>query len=210
MSGAAHVFASMGDNVATLSQGAPHSAQDAAPVLNTVSPEGYRVMGRDLWIRYGFHPTRFGDCLLANTDAGICALEFAAVHEREQRVQALRRMWPLSHLQELPIETRSICAAILDPVATPTQPRILVKGTKLQIAVWKTLLHIPQGRLYSYTAVARAVGKPTAVRAVANAIGANRIAYVIPCHRVVGKHGDLGGYRWGVWRKQAMLAEESC
>jgi AraC family transcriptional regulator of adaptative response/methylated-DNA-[protein]-cysteine methyltransferase len=84
-----------------------------------------------------------------------------------------------------------------------------VRGTNFQIAVWRALLRIPEGRFAAYGDVAAAVGRPKAVRAVGTAVGANPCAFVIPCHRVIRESGALGGYRWGLTRKQAMQAWEA-
>ena len=86
---------------------------------------------------------------------------------------------------------------------------LYVSGTNFQVNVWRALLQIPQGKLTSYSKVAEAVGKPSAVRAVGTAVGANPVAFFIPCHRVLQQSGNIGGYRWGVTRKHAMHAWES-
>jgi AraC family transcriptional regulator of adaptative response/methylated-DNA-[protein]-cysteine methyltransferase len=86
---------------------------------------------------------------------------------------------------------------------------VCVRGTNFQTQVWRALLEIPPGTLTSYATVAAAIGKPRAVRAVGTAIGANPVAFLIPCHRVIRQTGELGGYRWGLPRKQAMYAWEA-
>ncbi len=86
---------------------------------------------------------------------------------------------------------------------------LLLKGTNFQLRVWEALLHIPPGRAVSYGDIAAHIGHPAAVRAVGSAVGANPISWLIPCHRVLRKTGDLGGYRWGTTRKQAMIGWES-
>lgn len=84
-----------------------------------------------------------------------------------------------------------------------------VKGTNFQIQVWRALLHIPFGNLTTYQKLAQAIGRPTAARAIGNAVGANPVSYLIPCHRVIRGSGALGGYRWGLERKTAILGWEA-
>jgi len=103
-------------------------------------------------------------------------------------------------------------AAALSSVDTPTRPRRLplrLRGTEFQVRVWRALRQIPAGHTTSYADLARRIGQPSAVRAVANACGANPVAILVPCHRIVRSDGSLGGYRWGVERKRALLAAEA-
>jgi AraC family transcriptional regulator of adaptative response/methylated-DNA-[protein]-cysteine methyltransferase len=93
------------------------------------------------------------------------------------------------------------------PASAPLS--VLVQGTNFQIAVWRALLAIPEGRLVSYRDIAAALGRPRAVRAVGSAIGSNPCGFLIPCHRVIRSNGELGGYRWGLTRKQAINAWEA-
>ena len=86
---------------------------------------------------------------------------------------------------------------------------VLVKGTNLQVQVWRALLALPSGAVTSYASLAQQVGRQSAVRAVANAVGANPVAWLIPCHRVIRSTGELGGYRWGLERKRLLLGWES-
>ena len=105
---------------------------------------------------------------------------------------------------------REVAERVFDPDAARRDSiRLLVKGTNFQIAVWKALLKIPPGRLVAYEQVARAIGRPSASRAVGSAVGANRISYLIPCHRVIRGSGALGGYAWGVPRKRAIIGWEA-
>ena len=186
----------------------PSRLHDLYVQLNAVSPGEYKRMGRDLVIFYGFHQTTFGECLLAITDRGICALFFVAAHNRLQALQDLKKTWPLSELKEVPDRTQIVCDRIFSEWDISDKLALYVKGTNLQVKVWEALLRIPQGSLCSYQAVAQTIGQPKATRAVANAVGANLVSYLIPCHRVLRKCGGIGGYRWGVPRKRAMLARE--
>ena len=105
---------------------------------------------------------------------------------------------------------RDLCDRIFSPVTTrSTQPlTLLVKGTNFQLQVWRALLHIPSGRLTTYQTIANIIERPKAVRSVGSAIGKNPIGYLIPCHRVIRSSGEMGGYRWGLDRKQAILGWE--
>ena len=106
--------------------------------------------------------------------------------------------------------TARTAARIFDGVGATDEPFTLhLRGTNFQLQVWQALLRIPAGHAVSYSDLARAIDRPTATRAVANAIGANPVAYVIPCHRVLRESGELGGYRWDPVRKQAMLVREA-
>jgi AraC family transcriptional regulator of adaptative response/methylated-DNA-[protein]-cysteine methyltransferase len=100
--------------------------------------------------------------------------------------------------------------AVFNPGAGRTEPlKLFVRGTRFQVKVWEALLRVPPGALISYTELARRVGRPKAVRAVANANAVNAVSYLIPCHRAIRKAGLLGGYRWGLPRKLAMLSREA-
>jgi AraC family transcriptional regulator of adaptative response/methylated-DNA-[protein]-cysteine methyltransferase len=129
----------------------------------------------------------------------------------EQELHALRAAWPHATLEAEARATAPIAARLFDSTARPVRPRfhLLVKGTNFQVQVWRALLAIPPGCAASYADVASHVGRRDAVRAVASAVAANSIAYLIPCHRVLRSTGALAGYRWGAERKRALLAWES-
>jgi AraC family transcriptional regulator of adaptative response/methylated-DNA-[protein]-cysteine methyltransferase len=130
--------------------------------------------------------------------------------DRAEQLDALRKTWPLATLKSDPQATANI-AALLSAVPAQAAQRPLslhVSGTNFQIAVWRALLRVPAGRAVSYSQIAVAVGSPRAVRAAGTAVGANPVAFLIPCHRVIQQNGGLGGYRWGVERKQAIQVWE--
>jgi AraC family transcriptional regulator of adaptative response/methylated-DNA-[protein]-cysteine methyltransferase len=123
----------------------------------------------------------------------------------------LRARWPKAEFAERPQITQPLIDQIF-PTESPIEKRslnILVKGTNFQIKVWEALLKIPPGAVCSYTDIARHIGEPKAVRAVGSAVGANAIAYLIPCHRVIRQSGIISDYRWGSTRKKAILAWEA-
>jgi AraC family transcriptional regulator of adaptative response/methylated-DNA-[protein]-cysteine methyltransferase len=174
--------------------------------LEAVTPGEYRSRGKGLAIAHGTHDTPFGKIFVARTPRGVCRAAFLDGSDRAEQLDALRTTWPLATLKADAQATANI-AAFLSAVPAHAGERPLslhVAGTNFQIAVWRALLRVPVGSAVSYSQIAAAVGSPRAVRAAGTAIGANPIAFLIPCHRVIRQSGGLGGYRWGVERKQAM------
>ena len=165
--------------------------------------------GDGLAIRYGIHPSPFGECLLAMTGRGICALRFIGTRSREEEIQGLASEWPRAALLHDSSVTAPVVGQIFLGAAGAHSLALHLRGTNFQIKVWEALLAIPQGRVTSYAHLARAIGKPAAARAVGGAIGSNPVAMLIPCHRVLRSLGGLGGYRWGTTRKLAMLGREA-
>ena len=179
--------------------------------VEAVTPGELKKRGEDLVIRYGVHSSPFGDCLLAVTDRGICALEFLAGRTPEEAVAEFALRWPEADIQKRPAETAVLLDNLFpEPGIGPVGPfTLLIKGTNFQLQVWRALLEIPPGALVSYGAIARHLGKAGGARAVGQAVGSNPISYLIPCHRVIASAAGLGGYRWGLPRKQALLAWEA-
>ncbi|HSH41498.1 MAG TPA: methylated-DNA--[protein]-cysteine S-methyltransferase [Arenicellales bacterium] len=176
---------------------------------HAVTPGEYRRGGEGQQIRYGFHPTPFGECLAAANERGLCSLLFVA-EDRDRTLAELAAQWPAAELER---DTRAT-AAYVERVFSGNWRRgeplyVNLKGTGFQIQVWQALLRVPEGRLVSYEQLARASGAPGAVRAVANAVARNPLHYLIPCHRVIRKTGAFGGYRGGPERKRALIAWES-
>lgn len=177
--------------------------------LEAVTPGEYKQGGRGLEIHHAVHDSPFGEVFIANTAKGICKLEFLEGKEDAAPLETLQQQWPNAGFQE----ERQHTAALVDDIfsqSKPTRPLSLhVRGTNFQVNVWKALLQIGSGDISSYRRIARAVGSPNAARAVGSAIGANPVAYLIPCHRVIREDGRLGGYRWNENRKHAMLLWEN-
>ncbi len=175
--------------------------------IYAMTPEQYRKHGASLSIDYGWYLTPFGTCLAAATEKGLCWLSF---HDDESGLSELRSEWNAARLIENPCRTDSIIKrAFSNEDYAKRSVMLHVKGTNLQIRVWEALLKIPAGEVVSYSQIARNVDHPKAVRAVASAVGRNAISYLIPCHRVIRNTGALGGYRWGLTRKKAILAWEA-
>jgi AraC family transcriptional regulator of adaptative response/methylated-DNA-[protein]-cysteine methyltransferase len=142
------------------------------------------------------------------TDAGVCLLEFTDRRMLEEQLKILRRRFkaPLvpaehAHLATLRRELEEYFAGTRRTFAVPVD----APGTPFEESVWDALRHIPYGETRSYEDIARTVANPAAVRAVGRANGMNRVAIVIPCHRVLNKSGELGGYGGGLWRKRRLL-----
>jgi AraC family transcriptional regulator of adaptative response/methylated-DNA-[protein]-cysteine methyltransferase len=181
--------------------------------LEAVTPAEYRDVGRGLAIRHGRAASPFGDVFVATTARGICALAFLDADARPSApgpFERLRRDWPDAALVENDAEARRVAARVFAAAPEGATPlSVLVRGTNFQVHVWRALLGIAPGRLASYGDVAAAIGRPSAHRAVGAAVGANPVAFVIPCHRVIRESGGIGGYRWGLTRKHALHAWEA-
>ncbi|MCB8967591.1 MAG: methylated-DNA--[protein]-cysteine S-methyltransferase [Ardenticatenaceae bacterium] len=189
----------------------PGRLHDLFVTFTAVSPGEFKQQGAGLVIAYGFHPTPFGDCLLAQTERGICALRFVAAAEEEAALAALQQEWQAASFVEDVAATAVTARHIFSNEAWDGERpfHLLLRGTNFQIQVWQALLSIPAGAMVSYQDVAQMVGKPTATRAVASAIAHNPIGYLIPCHRVISKVGQTHQYRWGSARKKAILGWEA-
>ncbi len=177
--------------------------------LEGMTPGDYKASGEGIVIAYGFHLTKFGFVFIALTDRGICKLDFIddSATEKDAALEALMKAWPKARI--VFDEKKTFFAAESLFCGSGENLRLMVKGTNFQIQVWQALLNIPEGCVTTYQTIADHIGRPKAVRAVASAIGANPVAHIIPCHRVIRGTGELGGYRWGLDRKAAMLACES-
>jgi AraC family transcriptional regulator, regulatory protein of adaptative response / methylated-DNA-[protein]-cysteine methyltransferase len=187
----------------------PGRLHDLFVTLEAMSPGEYRTGGAGLAISFGVHESPFGPALLALTARGVCGLRF--VEGARDGAAWLSREWPGADLQHDEAGTAPIFERIFQPLSsTPGRPlALLVKGSNFQIKVWRALLELPLGSLTSYGQIAARVGAPGSARAVGGAVGANPIAWLIPCHRVIRETGVLGGYRWGIERKAAMLGWEA-
>lgn len=187
----------------------PSRLHDLFVTYEALTPGEYKAQGAGITLRWGVHPTPFGEALLAVTERGVARLAFIAPDELDDALAELREAWPSSTL----VRDQDATAAWLprvfpDGVLAEPLP-LLVKGTPFQTQVWRALLRIPAGSTMTYGQLAAALGKPGAARAVGTACKVNPIAFLIPCHRVIRETGALGGYRWGLVRKRAMLAWEA-
>jgi len=189
----------------------PGRLHDLFVSCEAVTPGQFKQRGRGLRIFYGFHPTPFGECLLASTDRGICGLRFVCKSDRRAVFDQFSEQWRSAELESAPDSTAVLVQRVFRIGANrqSTPLHLYVQGTNFQIKVWEALLKIPPGKAVTYEDVARHIGQPTAARAVGNAVGSNPIPFLIPCHRVIRKVGDFGNYGAGPQRKKAILAWET-
>ena len=189
----------------------PGRLHDLFVNLEAITPGEYKAGGAGLQIWYGIHETPFGFALIATTARGICNLYFLEDAAEETAPQLLRQMWEKAELSRDQSRTEGLCDRIFPLTATRAKEplTVVVKGTNFQIQVWKALLDLPFGTMTTYQTLAVAIQKPTAARAIGNAVGKNPIGYLIPCHRVIRESGEFGGYRWGLDRKAALLGWEA-
>ena len=173
--------------------------------IEGVTPGEYKSKGKGLTINYGTHESPFGTLFIALTEKGICRMVFTDDPDNELKI--LTEQWANADISKDQGRTLSIIEEIFSP--TPSMIQVHIKGTAFQLKVWEALLKIPEGKLVSYGTIADAIGSPNATRAVGTAIGNNPIAYLIPCHRVIRQSGHLGGYRWGLTRKRAIIGWEA-
>lgn len=190
----------------------PGRLHDLCVSLTAATPGEIRRGGLGMDICYGYAPSPFGECLLGMTPRGICHLAFTGGDGRGASLERLRRAWPAAALHRDDGAALLQATGIFDPdVDSRGRPplKLLVKGTPFQVRVWQALLQIPEGEVVSYGQLAAEIRRPGAARAVGSAVGANSIAYLIPCHRVIRGTGVTGTYRWGNARKKIMLALEA-
>ncbi len=189
----------------------PGRLHDLFVTFEATTPGEYKRQGAGLQIMVGLHDTPFGTCLLAATTRGICGLDFVEEGDMASAVAQLGPRWPQASFVEDSARTLPYVERIFAPPAGGQERpfHLLLKGTNLQVRVWQALLAIPPGAIVSYGDIAAYIGKPDGSRAVANAIARNPIAYLIPCHRVISKTGEIYRYRWGTARKKAMLGWEA-
>jgi AraC family transcriptional regulator, regulatory protein of adaptative response / methylated-DNA-[protein]-cysteine methyltransferase len=181
----------------------------AAPDLLGMTPTQFRAGGSGNVIRFAVGECSLGSILVAATDKGVCAIELG--DDPDALVRALQDIFPKARLVGGDTAFEQLVAKVVGFVEAPAHGLELpldIRGTSFQQRVWKALRAIPAGSTATYTEIAKRIGRPRAVRAVAHACASNAIAVAIPCHRVVRMDGSLAGYRWGVARKRALLARE--
>lgn len=182
---------------------------EAAEGALGMTPSAFRAGGAGEAITVALSPTDLGLALVGMTARGVCAVLLG--DEAEALRADLRRRFPRATLRDAQPPAPALVTQVLDLIAAPLRAAALpldLRGTAFQLAVWQALRAIPPGQTTSYAELAARVGAPRAVRAVAQACGANPVAVAVPCHRVLRSDGDLSGYRWGVARKRALLERE--
>lgn len=189
----------------------PSRLHDLFVTHDAMSPGEWKARGAGLTIRYGFHPSPFGEALVMVTDRGLAGLAFADDGDEQACLEDMTCRWPNANYVKDQEATTAYAARIFDPERWyPEEPlRIVLIGSDFQVRVWEALLRIPMGKAVTYSDIAGQLGQPTASRAVGAAVGRNPISFVVPCHRALGKTGALTGYHWGLTRKRAMLGWEA-
>jgi AraC family transcriptional regulator, regulatory protein of adaptative response / methylated-DNA-[protein]-cysteine methyltransferase len=189
----------------------PGRLHDLFVTHEAMSPGEWKTGGEGLTITYGFHPCPFGMALVMITPRGLAGLALADAGKERAALRDMRARWPKARYVEDFAATAATARRIFDPALwKPEQPlRVVMIGTDFEIRVWEKLLDIPMGRLDTYSGIAAKLGDRKAARAVGAAVGKNPMCFVVPCHRVVGKSGDITGYHWGLTRKRAMLGWEA-
>jgi AraC family transcriptional regulator, regulatory protein of adaptative response / methylated-DNA-[protein]-cysteine methyltransferase len=189
----------------------PGRLHDLFVTHEAMSPGEWKVGGEGLTLKFGFHPSPFGTALVMATERGLAGLAFADPGEEQAAFVDMSGRWPSATYVEDRAATAPLAQRIFDPnLWRPDRPlRVIMIGTDFEVRVWEALLKIPFGRLTTYSDLAARVASPKAARAVGAAVGKNPVCFVVPCHRVVGKAGDLTGYHWGLTRKRAILGWEA-
>ena len=187
----------------------PGRLHDLFVNVEAMTPGEYKHRGEGLTIRYGMHPSPFGQCLIMCTDRGVCGLAFTSPARRGEAFAELARGFESAVFVEDTGATAGVAAAMFGAPSGAGGLVLHLRGTPFQVKVWRALLAIPPGCVTSYNDLARRVGAPRASRAAGSAVGSNPVAWIIPCHRVIRASGVLGEYRWGRGRKLAMLSLEA-
>jgi AraC family transcriptional regulator, regulatory protein of adaptative response / methylated-DNA-[protein]-cysteine methyltransferase len=189
--------------------GSSSRVYEEAPAALGMTPGARRRGGSGETIRFAVVETPLGWALVAATGRGICMTGLA--NDRDSLIAALRQRFPAAEIIADEAGLKDWADRIVGFITAPDRNLDLpldIQGTAFQARVWRALQKIPLGKTASYTEIAAALGQPKAVRAVAQACAANKLALLVPCHRVIRSDGDPGGYRWGLERKRALLARE--
>ncbi len=187
----------------------PGRLHDQMVNVLALSPGEYKQGGAGIVVEYGIVESPFGPCLLGRTSRGICHLSFTQPRDEAACNALLSERFPRAAKRRNEPGIRALAEGLFDARHALTGRTLHLAGTNFQIQVWEALLTIPPGRLLSYGDIAARIGQPDSFRAVGQAVGANPISWLIPCHRVIQASGLVGNYRWGSTRKKAILAYES-
>ncbi len=176
--------------------------------IEGMTPAEYKNGGKHLVINYSFADSPFGTILVAATPKGICHLTFA--EETQSALLVLKEKYPNAKLiQKVDAHQQNALFIFRHDWSKLSEIKLHLKGTDFQLKVWESLIRVPLGRLVTYKSIAAHMGKPKASRAVGSAVGANPVAFLIPCHRVIQSTGYFGEYHWGAIRKKAMIGWEA-
>lgn len=191
----------------------PGRLHDLFVTFEAVTPGDIKRQGEGMTIRYGFHPSPFGACIIAMTERGICRLAFIEPGDQKTALSELHALWPLAELVHDQNSTGPMMGRVFAAHREGGTPiTVQAVGTNFQVKVWEALLKLPFGRVVTYSQLAESIGHPRAARAVGNAVSANPLAFLIPCHSVIRSlksASGLGNYRWGTARRKAIVAWEA-
>lgn len=188
---------------------------EAPIILERASPDDIKSGGAALRITYGLALAPFGNCAIAWVPRGICHLSFIDGNELDSVVAELGALWPKARIERNDAEASRWVARLEQQLktrelATGIPPiRCFVRGTAFQVRVWEAMLRVPCGALTTYGDLAKAIGHPSAARAVGSAVASNNIGWIIPCHRVIRGTGAIGCYRWDPSRKRSIISWEA-
>lgn len=178
--------------------------------IEAMTPGEIRARGAGVEILHGIAPSPFGAMFAARSSRGLMRLVFVdGPQGAREELERMKSEFPAADFATADTETRALITPFFTAGKPGTDLKAWVRGTPFQIKVWEALLRIPEGRTTTYGALAAALGRPRASRAVGSAVGANALALLIPCHRVLRESGALGGYAWGTDRKRSLLAWEA-
>jgi len=176
--------------------------------IEGMTPGEYKNGGENLAVNFSFAESPFGDLIVGSTSKGICHIAF--VQEESEALLVLKAKFPkAAYKQEFDMIQQNALDIFNDDWSHLNQIKLHLKGTDFQLKIWETLLRIPMGKLATYGDISKRIESPGASRAVGSAIGANPVAFLIPCHRVIQSSGIVGGYHWGSTRKTAMIGWEA-
>lgn len=200
------------DTTIDLGESSPGRVHDLLVTVEAVTPGEARHGGAGIEASWAVHPTPLGPLVVVTTDRGVVQLGFVT-DDPDDVLADVRTRWPAASLTHEPDAGAAAAQRVRDAIAgrEPDGPPLplLLRGTNLQLAVWRALLRLPADATIAYGTLAEAAGHPSAVRAVASAVGRNPVAPLVPCHRVLRSTGALGGYRWGLGTKRRLLALEA-
>lgn len=188
----------------------PGRLHDLLVTVEAASPGEYKSGGRGMQIEWGAAESPFGLCTVGWTPRGVCHLAFHDCEATGEPPSALSASWPHADFgRSDATAAKHVSRIFRADRAGQGGLKAFVRATPFQLRVWRALLQVPEGRLTTYGRLAGAIGSPGAARATGTACGANPVAYLIPCHRVIRETGAINDYRWGALRKKAMLGREA-
>lgn len=186
---------------------------DLFVTIEGATPGSVQKRGAGVTITYGYHPTVLGEILIGQTDKGVCWLGFVMGDDRDYPFMRLQKHWPEATLVQDEEQTARYASWLMDiwsgQGSAQNKLPLDLYGTNFQIQVWQALLQIPSGSARTYQDVGMELGRPQSSRAIGNAVGANPISVLIPCHRVIRATGIIDNYAWGSPRKKLILGLEN-